>query len=1078
MKFLINFCLVLVLITCSRVNGDVSSIIMKQPSCIVIKQFCSTQKANDFQIIECILSDPSNVNRLDSECQHVVWEQISEIISNKYVREFLSPLCENDHSFQCEHTDPSSEISYLKCAINVKNEISVKDCVNTITRFENIAFDDLKWISNFLKHCNTAVEKFKCGRLTGDSSSQGETLSCLQNYYREIDSECQREIMELSEIQSDNIKLDRQLYMACATDHMHYCSLYSPGSGKVFKCLMQHYNDHLDEKCRNHLLKRQKLIMEDYRLSKGLMRTCKDDIKKYHCRRQTSEDKSIRLAQVLLCLENVMKNGTKIDNDCENEMKDHRRILMEDFRLSPEIVDGCSLDIKKFCNNLEVGGKTLHCLMEHARVKNTKKIRDSCQRALEKLIKETDAAEDWRVDPVLHDACITVVKVACNGIKAGEARVMTCLLDNIGNEVMTDECEDALFQIQYFVARDFKLDPQLYKACRDDANRFCHAGKEWEDPTNHPESGPLVLPCLYRYAYGPNKDMKLKPKCFEQVKRVMRQRALNVDLHPEIEENCLEDLAMHCFEKTGKGEELQCLQLNLEKVSDVCKKTIEEFTEDEAQHIELNPYIMKNCKNEMNQLCDSELGNEDGDVMSCLISHKNEMTIKRNNKCKISIEHFQIISLKDYRFSYKFKMACKRFALQFCQNEKSKAGVVTCLSEKVLNDTMMGIKSEIQKDCRQQLRAQLFLQRESINNDPKLYSACKDDVKKFCGNVPADSAQVKVLECLQSTQDKLSETCQVELFKIKREEIADNTVDYALVTNCEDSIDQFCPKTEREHVLDCLKKNRDEKGFNKKCRTIVIHRMIEQNSDYRLNPGLHENCQDDIKKYCSEIVARQSPDHELNGKVIGCLRDSFRRSRLSNRCEKEMTDVLRQQALDLRLNPLLRVVCKNELSTICQIDEDDSRGTAEECLKNALLKKQIHTKECQDEIVYMIEESQADINADPLLHEACALDLLKYCSEIPQGSGRHIKCLKYVLADPKNKPLTDECANMFKTRIEMYKQIDYAAPENLVQLYSQVALSPAKHYFLFLIFLVISSMLMIGIFCGRVTKRHMLLKNK
>ena len=45
----------------------------------------------------------------------------------------------------------------------------------------------------------------------------------------------------------------------------------------------------------------------------------------------------------------------------------------------------------------------------------------------------------------------------------------------------------------------------------------------------------------------------------------MRQRAINVDLQPEIEEVCLRDLADLCYDKTAKGEEILCLQDNLEK---------------------------------------------------------------------------------------------------------------------------------------------------------------------------------------------------------------------------------------------------------------------------------------------------------------------------------------------------------------------------------------------------------------------------------------------------------------------------------------------------------------------------------
>jgi len=45
----------------------------------------------------------------------------------------------------------------------------------------------------------------------------------------------------------------------------------------------------------------------------------------------------------------------------------------------------------------------------------------------------------------------------------------------------------------------------------------------------------------------------------------MRQRAISVDLLPDLEEVCIEDLAAFCNDKTGPGEEIACLQGKLEK---------------------------------------------------------------------------------------------------------------------------------------------------------------------------------------------------------------------------------------------------------------------------------------------------------------------------------------------------------------------------------------------------------------------------------------------------------------------------------------------------------------------------------
>lgn len=166
----------------------------------------------------------------------------------------------------------------------------------------------------------------------------------------------------------------------------------------------------------------------------------------------------------------------------------------------------------------------------------------------------------------------------------------------------------------------------------------------------------------------------------------------------------------------------------------------------------------------------------------------------------------------------------------------------------------------------------------------------------------------------------------------------------------------------------------------------MVHRIIEQNSNYRLNLGLQKNCKLDIKKFCLNQIVDTKPGNDMNAPVIKCLKTSFKNGKLTESCEKEMASILHEQALDINLNPLLRAVCKHELQTICT--QDNEEGDAEECLKTALLQKRIPTPACQDEVAAMIQESQADIQVDPPLQKACALDLLNFCNDVPQGNGR------------------------------------------------------------------------------------------
>lgn len=65
--------------------------------------------------------------------------------------------------------------------------------------------------------------------------------------------------------------------------------------------------------------------------------------------------KDVRLAAILLCLEGARVSGVDsssknkkagvIGGACAREMSAHRKMLMEDFSISPEIVKECKKDI-------------------------------------------------------------------------------------------------------------------------------------------------------------------------------------------------------------------------------------------------------------------------------------------------------------------------------------------------------------------------------------------------------------------------------------------------------------------------------------------------------------------------------------------------------------------------------------------------------------------------------------------------------------------------------------------------------------------------------------------------------------
>lgn len=72
---------------------------------------------------------------------------------------------------------------------------------------------------------------------------------------------------------------------------------------------------------------------------------------------------------------------------------------------------------------------------------------------------------------------------------------MSCLLEKLSVGSVQEECKNALMPVQYFINRDFTLDPALYQACFADASRICKASNDWFKETKEN----LILPCLAQY---------------------------------------------------------------------------------------------------------------------------------------------------------------------------------------------------------------------------------------------------------------------------------------------------------------------------------------------------------------------------------------------------------------------------------------------------------------------------------------------------------------------------------------------------------------------------------------------------
>ncbi|XP_076058388.1 Golgi apparatus protein 1 [Oratosquilla oratoria] len=1074
-------------------KGGAIRLIEEEACTADIQRICKPDIKNNFAILECLQNYKVNDGEdISKKCHHLVWNYKLELTQHGRIDELAKDVCEAEiRNLPGCATGTSGH--FVSCVTDYLDQINDERCKQYIIRLAALVFSDYRLVEDLTINCGEEIEKFNCGRVQplnyNAPHSQGATIECLSSHAGNLGTQCQKQILRLAEFQADDFHLDRPLYFACRHDREKFCEKIAAGEGRVYKCLLKHKRERgMSKECNDQLTRRQKLIAVDYKASKGLVKSCKTSIMQHSCRKGSSDsEQDVKLAKILLCLEGALRQGAKIEGNCQDEMLFHRRLLLEDYRLSPDLMVACEKELTDFCGDgVKKGGHTLHCLMARAKNHNTnKKLSQECWREVLTLVKESDAGEDWRVDPVLYEACHPVVHQHCKDMVGGQARVMHCLLQQIGTPDMPPTCEEALLEIQYFVARDWRLDPRIYTSCNNDAVRLCHAKKDYwlTQPQSSkllsPKRGPLVLPCLFRYLYHPEEKFRLSQKCGDEVRRIMQERAAYVELHPEIEFYCMDSLAKFCSNNTGPGQEIMCLQQNLENLENECKTAVTNYTEGEVKDVSINAQVMQHCSHIITQLCEPETKQNlqgPGFLMDCLIRNRNSPHLKHEAKCRAVIQFFQMISLTNIRFSPKFKQDCSNDVSTHCRTSKNKVALVECLSAVVRDDILEEAKPRITLPCRQQLRLQLAQQHENIKLDPKLKSACSADIDEHCGDKQKGSG--KVLECLKSKHRVLTNACYQMVFAREQEEIFDAGTDVVLLTACRQMIRLYCPGLKNEELLQCLKLNRNDFDFDHNCHSVVLRRMIEQSSDIHLNPQLHKACKADLGKFCHHLfVDVKKIDADTEGKFTECLKERLPTGKLSHLCEKEIKVITRDAVLNYKLDPILMKSCDKDMRVLCnKYTGEGSEEHMVECLKLHLEKDDILDQNCKIHVAHLIQTQRADIHVDPVLNKECALDNAKYCSE--EEKGKHLACL-FELLDRNLNALQVNCREILRQRREMYNTaIKVAKLETVQEIIDHVTTSPARNYLLLVFFSLVGVIFLGGLVCGRASHRYRHLKDR
>ncbi|XP_065915712.1 Golgi apparatus protein 1-like [Dysidea avara] len=672
-----------------RVISDQAKKMFKEKTLISANPICQSDAAtlcpatssDNLLLLPCMQIQAERVSPM---CHQVLWKY------KVYLTTVGGPLlthCESPFRWipGCKKANPYNG-EMVACILDNKKNITDRDCQLTLFRMQKVIFSDHRLIYGFNKACGQDIVELKCGRVERNETlvfdtgtgQQGLVVSCLEDNIDHLSADCLKQIYKKEVVAAESIELDAALAQACQLEVSVMCKSIPPGKGNLYRCLFDHMNEPtMKSKCRRQLMRRGKEESQDYRMDYKFTTACSMAIKRYNCDKEAyTEGSFTKTVNILRCLNNLATQEGALTDDCKAEMATMVTLLMGNYQLDMTLAAACDVDVADHCTmekNTRQGGGVIACLMT---MEKKMRLSDPCSIHIQQLVAAALPTFTQAVDHITRQRCQTLYKETCGDLVSQHPtpRRFSCLMDHANDQGTDPICRNHLLTLQYFLARDYRMDQPLRDACQYEANEFCSLNYK-QSSMEYPPA--RVLHCLYTSYLNPATKDEISLQCVHEVQRVMLIRSSSVDLNPYIEKSCMADLSFFCGVDTAiPGEEFKCLQENMENLSDECHDAIGSWTKMESQNIEMNQPLFRACRNMIKKYCE-EFPRGSGEIIHCLASVKNVFDF--SEQCRKEVTDYQTTILQKYEYDPAFIQACGHDAHTLCDIEKTKNELMECL---------------------------------------------------------------------------------------------------------------------------------------------------------------------------------------------------------------------------------------------------------------------------------------------------------------------------------------------------------------------------------------------------------------